>query len=267
MEFDGFILREGKPGERQRKILERLQGRDIVSTRYVDEDCLYTLGIYHSIFHLLDIVGLHNIFARKEPTFERLTKEFLSSLIYTVSPNTASTVGTVKFRLFNAEYVYTTDELADLLGVPFGDGAICEAPTDSAWAVDAFSFWHRLSNTTINYFEGILASTIHNPAIRVFRYLLSCTIFGRENPNKVNAKELLFLQGCLTNRRINSVPFMLAHMSAVRNKTGTIVFGGLVTSIARALNLDTEIATLAPLPPRIVNLKFLKDMRLCRNRR
>ena len=116
-------------------------------------------------------------------------------------------------------------------------------------------------------FKGILASTIHNSAIRIFRYLLACTIFGRENSNKVNARELLFLQGCLTNRRINPVPFMLAHMSAILKKGGTISFGGLITSIARALNLNAELATLEPLPHRTINLKFLKDMKLCKVRR
>ena len=104
MEYDGYILCEGKPGERQQKIVERLHWRDIISTRYVDEDYLYTIGLYHSIFHMLDILGLHDIFARKEPTFERLTREFLSSLIYIVNPNTASTVSTMKFQMFNVEY-------------------------------------------------------------------------------------------------------------------------------------------------------------------
>ena len=97
--------------------------------------------------------------------------------------------------------------------------------------------------------------------------MLACTIFGRENPNKVNARELLFLQGSLTNRRINSVLFMIAHMIVVLRHTGTIAFGGLVTSIARALHLDAEIATLAPMLPRTINLKFLKDMKLCKVRR
>ena len=63
------------------------------------------------------------------------------------------------------------------------------------------------------------------------------------------------------------VPCMLSHMTVVLKKTGTIAFGGLITSIARSLNLDTEITTLTPLPPHIINLKFLKDMKLCQVRR
>ena len=50
MEFKGYVLHEGKPRDQQRKILEKLQGREIVSTRHVDEDFLYTLGLYHFFF-------------------------------------------------------------------------------------------------------------------------------------------------------------------------------------------------------------------------
>jgi hypothetical protein len=266
MEFNNIILHGGKPGERQNKILQKLQTREILATRYVDEDCLYTLGTYDSVFHMLDNLGLHDISASKAPTYDRLNRGFLSSLIYTVYPGTASTVGTVYFRMFNVEYEYTTDALAGLLGMPYGEGAICETPLDAEWALEAFTFWNRLSNVAVTSFEGILASNIHNPTIRIFRYLLACTIFGRENSNKVNARELLFLEGCLTNRRINHVPFMLAHMSAILKKGGTISFGGLITSIARALNLHAELATFEPLAHRTINLMFLKDMKLCKVR-
>ena len=216
---------------------------------------------------MLDTLGLHDIFASKAPTYDRLTRQFLSSLIYTVYPDTASTIGTVCFRMFNVEYEYTTDALAGLLGMPYGEGAICETPLDAEWALETFTFWNRLSNVTVTSFEGILASNIHNPTIRIFRYLLACTIFGRENSNKVNARELLFLQGCLTNRRINPVPFVLAHVSAILKKGGTISFGGSITSIARVLNLHAELATLESLLHRTINLKCLKDMKLCKVRR
>ena len=56
-------------------------------------------------------------------------------------------------------------------------------------------------------------------------------------------------------------------MDLTLNKAGPIIFGGLITSIAWVLNLNNEIATLDPLPPRIINLKFLRDMKLCRLRR
>ena len=101
----------------------------------------------------------------------------------------------MKFRLFNVEYEYSTDGLAELLGMPHGDGAICEAPLDSDWIFEGYAFWFKLSNQHANSFDDLLASSIHNLIICVFPYLLACTIFSQENPNKVNAKELIFMQG------------------------------------------------------------------------
>lgn len=174
-----------------------METKGIFSIRYIDEDCLYNLGIYQSVCYMLDNLGLHDVFIKKEPRFEYLTREFLSSLIYNVHPNTASTCVTIQFRMINVEYQYTNVELTCLLEIPYGEGAICETPLDSEWSSEALEFWKKLTGLDTDSFKGNLASNIHNPAIRVFCYLLACTILGRENPNKINAIELLFLQGSL----------------------------------------------------------------------
>lgn len=158
----------------------------------IDEDYLYNLGIYYSVFYMLDNLGLHDIFIKKEPTFEYVTREFLSSLIYNVHPNTASTSGIVQFRMFNVEYQYTTYELAGLLEFPYGEGALCETPLDSEWSSEAFEFWRKLTGLDTDSFEGNLASSIHNPPIHVFRYLLACIIFGRKILIKSMPKNFYF---------------------------------------------------------------------------
>lgn len=116
---------------------------------------------------MLDNLGLHDIFERKELTYESLTREFLSSLICNISSNTASVVDTVQFRMFSIEYEYTIDYLTGLLGFPHGEGVVCEALIDSNWSTEAFQLWRNLTGHNIVSFEGNIASDIHNPTIRV----------------------------------------------------------------------------------------------------
>lgn len=83
--------------------------RDIFSTSYVDDYCLYALVIYNSVYYLVETLGLQTLFERRDHTYLNLMLKFLSSLIYYTLPNSGSTVGTVKFHMFNMEYTYTTD--------------------------------------------------------------------------------------------------------------------------------------------------------------
>ena len=82
-----------------------------------------------------------------------------------------------------------------------------------------------------------------------------------KNSNKTNAKEMFYLQVVVARIPNNSAPFMIAHMHVVQTASnGSISFGGVITSIARALGLDTELATLDPLPPCSLDLRTYISM-------
>lgn len=68
------------------------------------------------------------------------------------------------------------------------------------------------------------------------------------------------------NTQVNSTPFLLAHIQAVHTtKKGNITFGGLITSIARALDLHVELAMFDPLPMLSLDINVCRHMRLIMN--
>jgi hypothetical protein len=85
--------------------------------------------------------------------------------------------------------------------------------------------------------------------------------------NKINSKEILFMFAALNNRRINTVPFLFSHMhSLVTAKNGKILFGGLITTLAKALGLGPQLRNLPHIPPRLIDEDMVRSMNLVRLR-
>lgn len=71
----------------------------------------------------------------------------------------------------------------------------------------------------------------------------------------------------LTQTLFNPTPFMITHLQSVSVRgSGPICIGGLITSIARALNLNNKLATSAPLDTPFLDLDACCSMRLIKNR-
>lgn len=192
-DFNGVVFREGRDGRKQQKHYEALLTQDIVPTRYASDSCLHNLGLYDSVYWMVDRLSLTHFYARKDPTYVSLTLEFLSSLVYTTNSWTSSTVGTTKFHMFNRAYEFSFNQMADLLQFPHGEGVICETPLDTDWPHEVGQFWGQLTGNQINSLKGNNAIQIYNPTIRYFCQMLAHTIFGWENKSRINANELFYM--------------------------------------------------------------------------
>lgn len=128
-------------------------------------------------------------------------------------------------------------------------------------------FWKKLTGFGTDNFEGNTTSQIHNPTIHYFCQILEDTIFGWEDSNKTNPKEIFYLQVIFAPTPINSAPFLMANLNAVRTVSkGSIAYGGMITSIDRVLGLDTELSTLEYLPPYSFDIQACRSMRFVRAR-
>lgn len=129
--LESIVFRAGSDGEEQQTKLEALIRRSVSTTMYADENSLHTLRISNSVNWMSDRASLTHFCACRDNTYLYLTLEFLSSLIYTTRPDSASTISTVRFRMFNREYRFDTNNLTALLIFPSIEGALCDAPLDT----------------------------------------------------------------------------------------------------------------------------------------
>ena len=100
--------------------------------------------------------------------------------------------------MFNDEYSITQAALSDFLHFPREGEVYYRIPTEKDWASTTFKIWKAISDEEPTSWEGLYASSIHNPVIRYFHRVISPIIIGRINNNKVNSKELSLLHCTFT---------------------------------------------------------------------
>ena len=265
-DLSNIIFRDDK----QRTMYLNLYKRSVVPTKYVDINCLQTLGLTESVSWLLNNTGLYNLCTQPNPTFEPLVLEFLSSFSYSTDIEDPYTTGTASFRMFNREYTLDQEQIAEALGFSQGDGIYYkpfEAEDDiPAWEEQGLQFWEEISGEAANGWRLLYASHVHNPAIRYFHRILAHTIFGRTYNHKVTQNELFFLYCALTGSRVNAAPFMLSHFQLCAQTAGNnpFLFGGIITAIAYSLGLADEILTIAQhlMPAQFLDEVYCRDSHL-----
>lgn len=181
-------------------------------------------------------------------TYERLTLEFLNSYSYVTNPVSQGSIGTIRFRMFNRDYEFSHNHIAALLQFSHDIGLPYEVLQWGPWLTEFGRLWECLTGDFATDMKGKKSSHIHKLAIRYFRQILAHFVFGRGDNGSVNSKVLFFIDYVFKSTPVHFVTFMLTHIPLVSNtKSGVVFIGGLITSIAHALHIDAELATLAPL--------------------
>lgn len=219
-----------------------------MAIRYPDNATLRDLGLSYSVNWMLNNLVMSRFYSLTFPIYIRLTYEFLSSFRYATPVGGSCTICTIYFRMFNRDYTFSQDHMANIFSFPHGYEYTCQTPIESEWRSNALDFWRQLTGKTTTDWEGLKATAIQNPSIRYLHHILANTIFGRENTGNVNSRDLLFIYRALSSTKVNPTPFLLAHVQTTSVRVGgPICVGGLITSIALVLYLSTILATLEPL--------------------
>lgn len=122
---------------------------------------------------MLERVSLTYFVREKDPTYVRLTLEFLSSFSYTIEIMIANSAGLVCFRMFHKEYTFDHNVIFDMFHFTYGEGVVCETPLDTDWVYEVRIFLEQLTGSLADSFEGNNATHIHNPTIRYFFQILA----------------------------------------------------------------------------------------------
>ena len=95
-------------GAAQQNIYAVLSKRKVLSNKYIDLSALQVLGIQDDLVQALKVTGWSGLMSMDDPSYEKLTYEFLSS--FTVNDDALS------FRIANVQHEITKSALADMFG-------------------------------------------------------------------------------------------------------------------------------------------------------
>ena len=148
IDYMGITFTKGIICENQRSSYHKLFKRNTLATRYPDNTTLRDLGLIDNVNLMLSNLGMSYFCSLISPTYIRLTYEFLSSFRYATPVGGSRTTNTIYFRMFNRDYTFSQDHMANIFSFPHGDEYIYQAPLESEWESNALDFWRQLTGKT-----------------------------------------------------------------------------------------------------------------------
>lgn len=148
----------------------------ITPSKYMCERTLTDLGLKSKFDRMFHAIGLLEFTYFEVPTFERITRDFLSTLDFQLQRRWLRNVryyfGTLKFLLFNENHELTIEELGNILKLPI------YRPDDVPDDFLVKHFWYEITGSLEYDFATAKASMIQNSCFRYAQKGLAYTLFG-----------------------------------------------------------------------------------------
>nr|ACY01933.1 hypothetical protein [Beta vulgaris] len=252
--------------EEQRERFQRLKGREVSPTTFLDIEFLDKLGIHNEFKEFMKIIGMEPFYTVHVNTYPVLVYEFYSSL--NVTHPRSGPISHVSYRLLNRDFTLTLPEFARILRV-LNRGEIGHPPDYHHRNV----YYAITGDETDFTLQHCHARYIHQPIFKIWVRFMSKTLFGRVEGQLIRGDELYLIGSYMyrgTPRRFHyNIPHHVAlQMERIattypkRRADGTfssrpIVNGGLVTLFARAIPDFDETQYQPALGPTLLDYAYL----------
>ena len=217
------------------------------------------IGVHDEIVQLFSVTQASIFLLLSEPSYPALTSELLA----TISADITSCIsknyvdGTISFSMGNQQWSLTLDQVNTALNLrPYR--ATLDVSDDHLSRI-----WYKITgrDSFVVRSDGYVKYMVH-PIFKIIQRILANTIFGREECSKIMSPELQSLY-CMTHGMEFDLGYefvkKLLRLSSASTK-GAIVIGGLVTRIAKALDID--LSGYEAIPPTYIDIGHLRNAKI-----
>ena len=245
-------------GPDQQALYDVLSTRKVLPNKYVDSSALEVLGIRDELIKALTDIGWSDLMSMDDPSYAKLTYEFLSSF-------TVINDDTLSFRIANVQHEITKSALANM----FGWQLVKSQQLPEGYATP---FWHALTSLpkSASYRSQSASSLeIVSCLYRYFARLMSYTIYGRAESNKkIQIGELALLYHFNDGQLVDWTNLLINRfLYQAKRAKGAIVLGGFVTRNDERLgvfNRNTTNLLVVEGWPTTINVDYLIGIHLLR---
>lgn len=236
------------------------------ATKFYDSGVAQLLGIDEQLRLLAFGFGWENFLTKNAPTFESLTKEFISTVRLSLTSEDDEPIPRydISFRMFNKDHTLTLAKINEIFGFNPNNN-IFDLSKYTPAGFTGEGFWREITGIPQWDSKGGSASNIHHPAMRTFHRMIGYVLYSKQELNKVSLEELKCLYLAArpppNGDRVNSGFLFIRRCVAInQRKSGYIQLGGMISMIAAHLGYDKYFPKMSPLESKKSNLLDYEQM-------